>query len=141
MLSPRARARFSFAIPMVLSRITRSLFGRYGRFSKSIRPDEVGACPIGVTPSPVPVSRIADPLLTNDGPLRISHRIFVFTRPRVCVRIVCGACRTGTLRPLFTVRAKTSSRMTANGRMAATSPRGAFFFCHLGGCFCISVLL
>ncbi|KAI0287401.1 SprT-like family-domain-containing protein, partial [Russula brevipes] len=54
----------------------------YGRFSKSIRPDEV----------------------------------------------VCGACRTGTLRPLFTVRAKTSSRMTANGRMAATSPRGAFFF-------------
>jgi len=49
----------------------------YGRFSKSIRPDEV----------------------------------------------VCGACKTGTLHPLFTVRSKRSSKMTANGRMAATSPR------------------
>jgi len=49
----------------------------YGRFSKSIRPDEV----------------------------------------------VCGACKTGTLHPLFTVRSKRSSKMTANGQMAATSPR------------------
>ncbi|KAI0000767.1 SprT-like family-domain-containing protein [Russula compacta] len=54
----------------------------YGRFSKSIRPDEV----------------------------------------------VCGACKTGALHPLFTVRSKTSSSSsskirTANGRMAATLPR------------------
>ena len=47
---------------------------------------------------------------------------------------VCGACKTGTLHPLFTVRAKRSSAsskvitaVTANGRMAATSPRGASF--------------
>jgi hypothetical protein len=40
--------------------------------------------------------------------------------------LVCGACKTGTLHPLFTVRSKRSSKMTANGnaRMAATSPRG-----------------
>jgi len=40
--------------------------------------------------------------------------------------LVCGACKTGTLHPLFSVRAKRSSKMTAvtaNGRMAATSPR------------------
>ncbi|KAH8988346.1 SprT-like family-domain-containing protein [Lactarius akahatsu] len=48
----------------------------YGRFSKSIRPDEV----------------------------------------------VCGACKIGTLRPLFTVRTKTP-RKTANSQMAARSPR------------------
>ncbi|KAI9465124.1 SprT-like family-domain-containing protein [Russula earlei] len=59
----------------------------YGRFSKSIRPDEV----------------------------------------------VCGACKTGTLHPLFTVRPKRSSKKTANGRLAATSPRGAFYHLGLGG--------
>jgi len=48
----------------------------YGRFSKSIRPDEV----------------------------------------------VCGACKIGTLRPLFAVRTKTP-RKTVNSRMAARSPR------------------
>ncbi|KAI9435769.1 SprT-like family-domain-containing protein [Lactarius indigo] len=48
----------------------------YGRFSKSIRPDEV----------------------------------------------VCGACKIGTLRPLFTVRTKTP-RKIANSQMAARSPR------------------
>lgn len=48
----------------------------YGRFSKSIRPDEV----------------------------------------------VCGACKIGSLRPLFTVRTKTP-RKTVNSRMAARSPR------------------
>jgi len=51
----------------------------YGRFSKSIRPDEV----------------------------------------------VCGACKIGTLHPLFTVRPRKSpsKRTTADGRQAATSPR------------------
>jgi hypothetical protein len=38
---------------------------------------------------------------------------------------VCGACKTGTLHPLFTVRPK---KTTVNSRMAATSPRGAFSF-------------
>jgi hypothetical protein len=47
--------------------------------------------------------------------------------------LVCGACKTGTLHPLFTVRSKRSSKMTANGRMAATSPRG--MSCHLGRLF------
>jgi len=55
----------------------------YGRFSKSIRPDEV----------------------------------------------VCGACKTGTLHPLFApFRAKGSSKIVtavAAGRMAATSPRNS----------------
>ncbi|KAH9034187.1 SprT-like family-domain-containing protein [Lactarius pseudohatsudake] len=58
---------FSFSIHVIC---------RYGRFSKSIRPDEV----------------------------------------------VCGACKIGTLRPLFTVRTKTP-RKTANSQMAARSPR------------------
>ena len=44
---------------------------------------------------------------------------------------VCGACKTGTLHPLFAVRPKRSSKTTvtatANGRMAATSSRGTFF--------------
>ncbi|KAH9001847.1 SprT-like family-domain-containing protein [Lactarius hatsudake] len=35
---------------------------------------------------------------------------------------VCGACKIGTLRPLFTVRTKTP-RKTANSQMAARSPR------------------
>ncbi|KAH9068047.1 SprT-like family-domain-containing protein [Lactarius deliciosus] len=55
----------------------------YGRFSKSIRPEEV----------------------------------------------VCGACKIGTLRPLFTVRTKTP-RKIANSQMAARSPRGAFLIFH-----------
>ncbi|KAH8977546.1 SprT-like family-domain-containing protein [Lactarius hatsudake] len=58
----------------------------YGRFSKSIRPEEVGVCSL---------------------------------RRHLCL---CGACKIGTLRPLFTVRTKTP-RKTANSQMAARSPR------------------
>jgi len=36
--------------------------------------------------------------------------------------LVCGACKIGTLRPLFTVRTKTP-RKTVNSLMAARSPR------------------
>ena len=72
--------------------------GRYGRFSKSIRPDEVGAC-----------YRV---LMRCD----FSDTSFLS---------VCGACKIGTLHPLFAVRTKTP-RKTVNSQMAARSPRGAF---------------
>ncbi|KAN0113517.1 SprT-like family domain containing protein [Russula decolorans] len=73
----RQNVRFPFSLAPDSDPSVCLLYHRYGRFSKSIRPDEV----------------------------------------------VCGACKTGTLHPLFTVRSKRSSKMTANGRMAATSPR------------------
>jgi len=62
----------------------------------------------------------------------------------ICFILVCGACKTGTLHPLFTVRTRKSpSKPTtaANGRQAATLPRGALFVSYissilsLGGCF------
>ena len=129
----RQNVRFPFSLAPDSDPSVRLLYHRYGRFSKSIRPDEVGACQLHV-PLPHPFlgyclvrvttcalcRKIVKKIVNTDT----CHGSFFFHS------LVCGACKTGTLHPLFTVRSKRSSKMTANGRMAATSPRGTS--CHLG---------
>src|ERR1700677_1152253 len=102
------RQNVEFLLNLPLSRSHQSIC-RYGRFSKSIRPDEVGACYHCSSwhRAPSPKSLLMD------------------MRFLCSLLLVCGACKIGTLRPLFTVRTKTP-RKTVNSRMAARSPRGAF---------------
>lgn len=125
---PSHLPRFRPDCPSLLYHIT---LYRYGRFSKSIRPDEVGACQLRALPllgyhdKTCALCRDVASFLNTDTVLSIVQFFFC--------SLVCGACKTGTLHPLFTVRAKRSSKMTANGQMAATSPRG--MSCFLGGSF------
>jgi hypothetical protein len=74
---------------------------RYGRFSKSIRPDECG------------MSTVHD---TDSGLIQ-----------RDIHRAVCGACKVGKLVPLFAQAAPKTPKTKANSRMAAEKTQGWSF--------------
>src|SRR6266852_8212352 len=87
-------------VRLLLYHITRIC--RYGRFSKSIRPDEVGACLVAC-PLPSPfwvIARVTTCALCRKFVDKIvktnTCRTFFFHS------LVCVACKTDTFHPLFT---------------------------------------
>ena len=74
---------------------------RYGRFSKSIKPSECGELHLSNVP--------------------ILHSAHI-------LNIVCGACKEGTLVPLFPVKAGVNGDNSKLSRMAASKPQGMPIF-------------